>query len=97
MDIRNSLEGLKTLLGVTPAAPAATQNRGNAAAAGNGLGTDQATLSSVASGISEAASGDSVRMDKVAAVQQALAAGTYDVPPAAVATKLVDAMLMGAH
>jgi anti-sigma28 factor (negative regulator of flagellin synthesis) len=35
-------------------------------------------------------------MDKVSAIQSALAAGTYDVPAAAVASKLVDAMLSGA-
>jgi anti-sigma28 factor (negative regulator of flagellin synthesis) len=34
-----------------------------------------------------------VRTDKVASVQAALAAGTYDVPALAVASKIVDAML----
>jgi anti-sigma28 factor (negative regulator of flagellin synthesis) len=36
-----------------------------------------------------------VRTDKVAAVQAALEAGTYDVPASAVASKVVDAMLGG--
>jgi anti-sigma28 factor (negative regulator of flagellin synthesis) len=36
-----------------------------------------------------------VRTDKVAAVQAALAAGTYDVPASAVASKVVDSMLGG--
>jgi negative regulator of flagellin synthesis FlgM len=97
MDIRNSLEGLKTLLGVTPAAPATAQGKSSATTAGSGLGSDRATLSSAASGISEAVSGDGVRMDKVTAVQQALAAGTYDVSASAVASKLVDTMLAGTH
>jgi anti-sigma28 factor (negative regulator of flagellin synthesis) len=34
-------------------------------------------------------------MDKVTGVQAALAAGTYNVPPMAVASKMVDAMLSG--
>ena len=46
--------------------------------------------------MAQAVSGDGVRMEKVAAIQAALAAGTYDVPASAVASKLVDAMLGGA-
>lgn len=42
----------------------------------------------------EAAEGR-VRMEKVAPVQAALAAGTYNVPARAVAAKMVDAMLAG--
>jgi negative regulator of flagellin synthesis FlgM len=34
-----------------------------------------------------------VRMDKVASIQAALAAGTYNVPAAAVASRVVDSML----
>ena len=34
-----------------------------------------------------------VRTDKVAEIQAALQAGTYDVPASAVAAKMVDAML----
>jgi anti-sigma28 factor (negative regulator of flagellin synthesis) len=34
-----------------------------------------------------------VRADKVAGVQAAMAAGTYNVPAAAVASKVVDSML----
>jgi len=52
-------------------------------------------LSAAATEASQAAAEPDVRMDKVAAVQAALAAGTYDVPAAAVAGKVIDAMLAG--
>ena len=72
MDIRNSVEGLKTLLGVPPT-----------------------TLSSAGTEVAQTASESEVRMDKVASVHAALAAGTYNVPASAVAGKVVDAMLGG--
>jgi flagellar biosynthesis anti-sigma factor FlgM len=97
MDIRNSLDGLRSLLGVDPAAPAATQTKGGAAAKGSSFSSDSATLSSAGSEVSQGALGDGVRMDKVSAVQSALSAGTYDVPASAVASKMIDSMLGGAQ
>jgi negative regulator of flagellin synthesis FlgM len=94
MDIRNSLEGLRTLLGVNPAVPAAPQAKETTTPAAPGAwGSDSANVSSAASEMSNAASEEGVHMDKVAAVQQAVAAGTYNVPASDVASKLVDAML----
>jgi negative regulator of flagellin synthesis FlgM len=94
MDIRSSLDGLKTLLGVTAPVPASTQaTHATAAIGGSGLGSDRATLSSAGSEVSLTATDSGVRTDKVAAVQSALAAGTYSVPAMAVASKMVDAML----
>jgi flagellar biosynthesis anti-sigma factor FlgM len=94
MDIRNSLESLRTLLGAT--SPVATQGKSaTPSSSGSGLMTDRATLSSAASEISDAAAGEGVRMEKVTAGQQALAAGTYSVPAYAVASKVMDAMLSG--
>lgn len=93
MDIRNSLDGLKSLLGVESAAPAAQRSTRNARTEEAVLGNDSATLSSAASEVSQAASEDSVRMDKVTAVQSAIADGSYHVPASEVATKVVDAML----
>ncbi len=97
MDIRSSMEGLRSLLGVNPAATAAPQSKSNASAgtSGSAFDSDQATLSSAGSEVAQAVSGEGVRMDKVAAVQAALAAGTYNVPASAVASKLVDAMMAG--
>ena len=95
MDIRNSLDGLKSLLGVNPAAQPATSTRSSATTNGSALSSDRATLSSAGSEVSLTAGEDGVRADKVAGVQAALAAGTYDVPASAVASKMVDAMLGG--
>ncbi|HXR37457.1 MAG TPA: flagellar biosynthesis anti-sigma factor FlgM [Terracidiphilus sp.] len=95
MDIRSSLDGLKTLLGVTPAATLAPQTRAGTATSSSALTSDRATLSSAGSEVSLTAADSDVRPEKVASVQAALAAGTYNVPASAVASKMVDAMLGG--
>ena len=96
MDIRTSLDGLKSLLGVTPAAtPATQQPRSSSATTGSALGSDLATFSSAGSEVRSTASEPEVRTEKVADIQAALAAGTYDVPASAVASRVVDAMLGG--
>lgn len=94
MDIRSSLDGLKNLLGVTTAAPAPSQRpKGAQAAEESSFTSDKATLSSAASEVSQTAAEGGVRAGKVAEIQAALAAGTYNVPASAVASKMVDAML----
>jgi negative regulator of flagellin synthesis FlgM len=93
MDIRNSLDGLRSLLGVNPTAPSATQGKGNTIAAPSSFDSDRATFSSAGSEVSQAALGEGVRADKVAAVQAALAAGTYSVPASAVASRVIESML----
>jgi flagellar biosynthesis anti-sigma factor FlgM len=93
MDIRSSLDGLKSLLGVTQPATAAPQSKGPASAAGSALGSDMATLSSAGSEVSLTAAEPEVRTEKVVAIQAALAAGTYNVAASAVASKVVDSML----
>ena len=93
MDIRSSLDGLKTLLGVTPAVPAQEHTRSGQTAEKGLLSSDSATLSSAGSEVAQTAGEGGVRADKVASVQAALAAGTYQVPASKVATKIVDAML----
>lgn len=94
MDIRSSLDGLKSLLGVTPPTTTAPQ-RNNATVASGGTGSDRATLSDAGSEVSLTAADSGVRTDKVASIQAALVAGSYDVPASAVASKMVDAMLGG--
>lgn len=95
MDIRNSVDALKTLLGSTAATTptGVPRSKSEGPAGGNSLAGDRATLSSAGSEVSQAASAPETRMEKVAAVQAALAAGTYQVPAAAVAQKVVDSML----
>ena len=94
MDIRSSLEGLKSLLG-TPAdtPPGSQQPKSTGVTGGNGLGSDMATFSSAASEVAQTAGDASVRMDKVTEIQAALASGSYNVSASAVASKVVDSML----
>jgi negative regulator of flagellin synthesis FlgM len=94
MDIRSSLEGLKSLLGTPAVAPAPTQQP-KSGAASSALGSDRATFSSAASEVSQTAGDSGVRMDKVASIQAMLAAGSYNVSAGAVASKVVDSMLGG--
>jgi negative regulator of flagellin synthesis FlgM len=93
MDIRNSLDGLKSLLGVSQPAPAATPPKPATTSGTGGLSSDSATVSSAGTQVSQSASDSDVRMDKVAGIQAALASGTYNVPASAVASKMVDSML----
>jgi len=94
MDIRSSLEGLKSLLGTPESTPATTvQPKSSAATGGSALSSDRATFSSAGSEVSQTAGDTGVRMDKVAGIQAALAAGSYNVSAADVAVKVVDSML----
>jgi flagellar biosynthesis anti-sigma factor FlgM len=93
MEIRGGLEGLRSLLGLDVASQATAPARPQGSPAP--AGADRASLSAAASEMSQPENGDGVRSEKVAAVQAALAAGTYHVPAASVAAKLVDSMLGG--
>jgi negative regulator of flagellin synthesis FlgM len=62
---------------------------------GSALSSDLATFSSAGSEVSQTADDTEVRMDKVASIQEALAAGTYNVSASDVASKVVDSMLEG--
>jgi flagellar biosynthesis anti-sigma factor FlgM len=98
MEITNNAEGLRTLLGVSSstAAEAHPARGSDAAHATAGFTGDQATFSRVSTEVSQAAAQSGVRPEKVSAIQQALASGTYSVPASAVAGKLIDAMGGGA-
>jgi len=95
MEIRNNAEALKSFLGVSSSAAAKSLaiKRAEAEELQAIFAGDQPTLSQVGTAVSGAAGLDGVRLDKVAAVQQALAAGTYNVSAAKVADKVIDSML----
>ena len=93
MDIRNSLDGLKGLLGVGQAAAPAAQPKPASGPSPSALTSDKATLSSAGSQVSLTAADSDVRPEKVASIQAALASGSYSVAPGAVAAKMVDAMI----
>ena len=95
MDIRNSFEGMKSLLGIAPTSQTEPQIKRGARSDEAVLGNDHATLSSAASEVSQASGKDGVRMDKVAEIKAVLDAGSYKVPASTVAAKIVDAMLVG--
>jgi len=95
MDIRSSLDGLKTLLGVTPASSQPARPQAGKPAESSVLSSDRATLSSAGSEVAQAVGDGGLRSEKVAQIRAVLEAGTYSVPASAVAAKVVDAMLSG--
>ena len=91
MNVHNNLQGLQQLLASQEVASPAPGKR--AATTGSGSNADEATLSSAASAAAQSAPDSDVRMDKVAAVQKALAEGSYNVASSDVANRMIDAML----
>ena len=57
-------------------------------------GVDHAKLSGFGGGIAQALTQSDVRMDKVSALQQAIANGTYNVSASDVADKIIRSLLM---
>jgi negative regulator of flagellin synthesis FlgM len=74
-------------------AGAAPRNSRLANGAAGELAMDTAKVSLAGAMISQATRGSDVRFDKVAALQQAIAAGTYSVSSASLADKLIGALL----
>lgn len=97
MEIGKSAETLNAFLGLSSLGSAQMQSLRNTEVAASQFAFrgDQATLSQAGAEVSQSVSGADVRMEKVAAIQQALAAGMYSVPASKVADKVFDAMLTG--
>ncbi len=72
---------------------AAVAKASSASAANTGAVTDQASVSSTGGLVAQALNTSDVRSDKVAALQSAIASGSYQVSSADVASKIVDSLL----
>lgn len=96
MNVNNDLQGLQSVFSSQEVEKAQGGHPGKSdgtAAQAAGGAADQASLSTAASAAAQAAPDSDVRMEKVAQIQQALAAGTYNVPASAVADKMMSQML----
>jgi negative regulator of flagellin synthesis FlgM len=93
MEIRDGLAGLNSLLGASATGASSDRGKSQSASGPGAFGTDHATLSIAASEMAQGASEPGVRMERVSAIQSALAEGRYSVPASAVASKIVDSML----
>lgn len=91
------LETAGTAAGTSAAQVANTRTTASSAAAQSPMSRanpqDGASLSRAANAVAQALSGSDTRSDKVAALQQSIAAGTYSVSSSAVAEKLFSTML----
>ena len=90
----NGANGLNRAESVTEAAAAKPVGRAESGKSSEAtLARDSATLGAGAALASQLAGTSDVRMEKVAAVQQAMATGTYKVDAAKVADKIIASML----
>lgn len=92
MNVNNDLQGMQSVL-AGQSVEKAQGGRAAQAASQAGNSADEATLSAAASAAAQASPDSDVRMDKVNQVRQALDAGTYNVPSAAVADKMMTQMM----
>jgi len=92
MNVNNSIGNLSHILSSQPA-PASAKNGTSTPAATSNSNRDTAQVSAVAAQVAQSAGASDVRLDKVAGIQAALQAGTYQVPASAVAQKLIGALL----
>lgn len=106
MSFQNGISTLQQIFPqLDPAGTSATSATGRASQAGRDAqptaptaasttsGLDQASLSNGGGLVALAAQTPDVRMEKIAPLQAAIAAGTYNVSSSAVADKIVGAML----
>lgn len=97
MNIRNNLDGLQSILDLSSSSMSKIQqSTGSQVSKEQPANGDHATLSQAGKEALNSTRSSDVRSEKVAEIQAALAAGTYEVSPSAVAGKMVDSML-GRH
>jgi len=100
MNVSSNIENLtqssnQTSNKVVPPQPATAvgQSSGSSSAASEIKSGDTAQVSNAASQVALSPADADVRLDKVAAIQSALKAGTYSVPASAVAQKVIGSLL----
>jgi len=92
MIVNNGTENISQILpSQSAAAPAPGKTSGVVPAEASE--SDSAQVSSVGTQVAQSAGASDVRLDKVAGIQAALQAGTYQVPASAVAQKVIGALL----
>ncbi len=97
MSYTNGIGSAQLLLTAVSTTTAASRTQAGTAANGTGSagsiqggdGDDHTTFSAAGSLMAQPSGSSDVRMEKVAALQQAIAAGTYNVPAGDVADKLI--------
>jgi flagellar biosynthesis anti-sigma factor FlgM len=92
MAIGSNFNGLNSIFGVTQTGPVSGPKKSTSSGNVTNISDDEATVSSMGSAFSMAATGAAVRSSKVASIQAAIARG-YSVPSSAVASKMVDFMM----
>lgn len=96
MSITNGIGNLQQAIGTVAteaAKPVSGEAKAKSAAQSVSEQADHAELSAAGSLISKGLDGSDVRMEKVQALQQAIASGSYQVPSSEVANKLIDSMM----
>jgi negative regulator of flagellin synthesis FlgM len=78
---------------VVPASVPGSATNGSGEPVGNAGRADEANLSSAGSFVSQALGGSDIRADKVASLQQTIAAGSYNVSSSDVAGKIIQSLL----
>jgi negative regulator of flagellin synthesis FlgM len=78
---------------VVPASVSGSATNGSGEPVGNTGRADEANLSSAGSFVSQALGDSDVRADKVASLQQTIAAGNYSVSSSDVADKIIQSLL----
>jgi negative regulator of flagellin synthesis FlgM len=92
MKIPNGIEDISQIFS-SQAVTNATATKGNSSPQNETVEADKAQLSDLATQLAQSAAAPDVRMDKVASIQSALQAGTYQVSAEDVAQKIVTSML----
>jgi negative regulator of flagellin synthesis FlgM len=92
MNIRNGIEDISQIFPTQPVT-SASAIKGSGSPQGETVEADKAQLSELATQLAQSPAAPDVRMDKVASIQSALQAGTYQVSATDVAQKVVTSML----